>query len=220
MATRRHLEDQPSHPSVDWRTLADRPSGKVVSVTCPVCGQVAVRRAREVRWRIKRGLMTGLCRRDCRRQVKKLREAPPPEHSLVDWGTLAPSPSGPRVQVVCPICREPRMLEAKTVRAQLRRGSFKGHCIKDAGVGRAPRNGATLPSHPNVDWNDFEFVLTSDGRRRSRTRVICPVCGNVALYDRLRLARLVEQGFFEARCETHRRRSTTEPTSRSHPASE
>jgi len=203
VATRRQLNDQPPHSSVDWSTLRMGLGGKVVSVTCPVCGEVTLRPAKEVRSRIKRGIMTGLCRRDGKRQVKKLREEPLPEHALIDWQSLAPSLTGPRVRVVCPVCGEGRMVDAKNVRRQLRQQVFTGRCPQDRLVGRSRAGNPPLPSHAGVEWTNLQIVVEGDGRRRAMIRVTCPVCGELTLYDRRRLVALIAKGRFRVACAGH-----------------
>lgn len=190
--------EQPTHSAVAWLTTGARPTARV---TCPACGVERLEVAKQVRYRIRAGKFTGICKA-CVGPTRS-QGAPRPEHPAVDWTTLSAWNGGWRVQVTCPVCRLARMVEAKTVRKQLKSASFTGLCHPDRFAAQDP---ARLPTARGLDWGDYEMVREpGTQRRRKFIRVYCPVCGQVRLSHGSHLKASVSAGTFRPECLIHRR---------------
>ncbi len=131
----------PPHRAVDWGTLTCGLGTALVRVTCPVCAATTMRPAKEVRWRMKRGVFTGLCLRD--RLIGKHRSDSPqrPTHPAVDWtDTVAVEQrNGSRrsnVRVTCPVCGAVRLCEPPRLTRQILSGVFDPRCRRPRGVAR------------------------------------------------------------------------------------
>ena len=75
----------PVHPAVDWEKVHRRDGALVVDVTCPNCHQVRNVEAKSVRYQVRNGRFTGLCRAD-RLLGKKLPTSQErPYHPDIDW---------------------------------------------------------------------------------------------------------------------------------------
>ncbi len=182
----------PSHAAVHWDVTERRRGECWVEVACPHCGILRFELAKSVRYRLRRGTYTGLCRTDARKgRVSELEPVAFP-------GTRA------TVSVTCPICGEERLVSGASVRRQLKQGTFTGRCMRDRLIGslRATRE---KPANPWIDWHDREIVNEGPNRRRTMVRVHCPQCGEVRLSHAGLLERAVRNGTFYPECVLHRK---------------
>jgi len=200
----RRESSQPAHPAVNWSTLTSGPGHALVCVTCPICCVTMMRPAKEVRWRITHGKLSGLCSRDGQTRVHQMRATEPPSHPAVDWAFREGGRTGSKVRVVCPHCHVARMVETGHVLAQLRGGTFTGRCFRDRLIGKPRSSSPERPVHPAVDWTDTVVVQERNGSRRSKVRVRCPVCETVRLYEPARLIPRILSGVFDPHCRRHR----------------
>jgi hypothetical protein len=185
------------HPAVDWHARERRDGEYWVKVTCPACQQTRFEIAKSVRYRIRQGKYTGLCRADAQRaRVAARRQA---EGLSAEYSTM--------VEVVCPICHETRLVSAASVRRQKKLGTFTGRCGKDRLVGATRGEFRARPANPFVDWMDREVVVEAGypPRRRSMIRIHCPHCGAVRLVHPAALERSLVTGTFRPECPLHRR---------------
>jgi ribosomal protein S27E len=196
----------PPHPAVDWERTESRAGSRWVAVTCPGCHAPHLERAKSVRYRIKMGRFTGLCRKDGRPRPSGAAAFPP--HPAVHWDSLRIRDGIQCVLVACPVCGDSRELEAKAVRNQLRRGTFTGRCFHDRLIAKAqtPR-----PAPVGFDWEDRQVITEAGGRRRTMVRIRCPHCDAVRLGHPSHVARAIEAGTFRAECAFHRRNRQLSP---------
>lgn len=191
------------HSAVDWAQQRREDGRAFVHVTCPVCGEVRWELAKSVRHRVSRGIFTGNCHRDA--NVPRSKRAPAPAHAAINWDNSQRVAGALLVEVTCPLCNEPRMVEAKAVRHQLKLGVFTGLCVRDRMLGRR-RSQVARPPHRWVDWGALEVVPEGPGstRRRTKVRVTCPDCLASRLLTPSTVARQITEGKFDARCAQHR----------------
>jgi hypothetical protein len=169
-------------------------------VTCPRCKLARREPAKFVRYRIKIGRFTGLCLADAARIRSE--KANKPEHPAINWDSLQMKGAGARVAVTCPVCGEARWVLAKSVRKQLAMGQFTGACMADRFNVRGPME--SWPEAEGVDWNDFEMVPDSGGRRRRMIRIHCPKCGAIRRAHPSHLAEAIRRHSFRPECPKHR----------------
>src|SRR6185503_3495329 len=96
----------PPHPAVDWERRASQDGDSWVPVTCPECRAIHMERAKSVRYRIRLGRFTGLCKKDGRPRPSGPGAFPP--HPAVHWDSVCVRDGIQRVTVTCPVCDESR----------------------------------------------------------------------------------------------------------------
>ena len=199
----------PAHPSVSW--LFDLPGshGRTFArVTCPDCRRTRLEPARRVILALRSRNFTGRCPEHVAGARNRGEERL--VHPAVDWTSAAVRNGTQIVRVTCPVCYDPRDVPSRSVRAQIKRGTFTGVCGRDRLLGKRRSDSPEPPYSPFVDWSDCEVVpeRTNSGaaRRRTMIRVRCPVCSEVRLQHPAHLRLVILAGAFHPECSRHRRR--------------
>ena len=121
----------PAHPAVDWLTLSREGGRARVQITCPACRAARFDPAAGVAYRIKAGSFSGFCYRDRllhtnRAQVIRI------DHPTLDWSQLGVAENARQryatVLFTCQRCAAQLWKPINIVQAQLRQGTFTGHC--------------------------------------------------------------------------------------------
>lgn len=119
-----------SHPAIDWSRERVSEGRRQVETTCLVCESKRWDDWASVRYRIRAGTYTGVCRKD--RLLGKV-TAPRIAHPCVDWSDTILVTIGKkrftRVAVTCPKCRAKRYTQTGALNSRIRKGNLSGECL-------------------------------------------------------------------------------------------